>query len=71
MNGIENMHCTFCSYANGLIAYVREVVPVRKENWCPSDTLAHLGSASSGITSLSTPATLTAIEGNCRRCGRP
>jgi hypothetical protein len=25
LNGIEKINCTFCSYANGVIAYVREV----------------------------------------------
>jgi hypothetical protein len=33
LNGIEKMNCTFCSYANGLIAYVREVAP-DTTRWC-------------------------------------
>lgn len=35
LNGIEKMHCTFCSYANGLIAYVREVAARTEQYWCP------------------------------------
>lgn len=35
LNGIEKVHCTFCSYANGLIAYVREVAACTEQYWCP------------------------------------
>lgn len=35
LNGIEKMHCTFCSYANGLIAYVREIAARTELYWCP------------------------------------
>ena len=35
LNGIEKLHCTFCSYANGLIAYVREVAARTEQYWCP------------------------------------
>jgi hypothetical protein len=35
LNGIEKVHCTFCSYANGLIAYVREVAARTELYWCP------------------------------------
>jgi hypothetical protein len=35
MNGIEKVNCTFCSYANGLIAYVREVAARTEQYWCP------------------------------------
>ena len=35
LNGIERLHCTFCSYANGLIAYVREVAARTEQYWCP------------------------------------
>jgi hypothetical protein len=29
------VNCTFCSYANGLIAYVREVAARTEQYWCP------------------------------------
>ena len=35
LNGIEKVNCTFCSYGNGLIAYVREVAARTEQYWCP------------------------------------
>ena len=35
LNGIEKVHCTYCSYANGLLAYAREVTARTEEYWCP------------------------------------
>ena len=35
LNGIEKVNCTFCSYANGLIAYVREVSARTEQYRCP------------------------------------
>jgi len=35
LNAIEKLHCTFCSYANGLIAYVGEVAARTEQYWCP------------------------------------
>jgi hypothetical protein len=35
LNAIEKVHCTFCSYANGVIAYVREVAACTEQYWCP------------------------------------
>lgn len=35
LNGIEKVNCTFCSYANGLIAYVLEVAARTEQYWCP------------------------------------
>jgi hypothetical protein len=35
LNAIEKANCTFCSYANGLIAYVREVAALTEQYWCP------------------------------------
>jgi hypothetical protein len=35
LNGIEHVNCTFCSYANGVIAYVREVAARTEQYWCP------------------------------------
>jgi hypothetical protein len=35
LNGIEKINCTFCSYANGLIAYVGEVAARTEQFWCP------------------------------------
>jgi hypothetical protein len=35
LNGIEKLNCVFCGYANGLIAYVREVASRTEQYWCP------------------------------------
>jgi hypothetical protein len=35
LNVIEKLNCAFCSYANGLLAYVREVASRTEEYWCP------------------------------------
>lgn len=35
LNVIEQVNCTFCSYANGLLAYVREVAARTEQYWCP------------------------------------
>ncbi len=35
LNGVEKVGCTFCSYANGLIAFVREVAARTEQYWCP------------------------------------
>src|SRR5882672_1421521 len=35
LNEIEKANCTYCSYANGLIAYVREVAARTEQYWCP------------------------------------
>jgi len=35
LNGIEKMNCVFCGYANGVIAFVREVGGRTEQYWCP------------------------------------
>lgn len=35
LNAIEKAGCAFCSYANGLLAYVREVAARTEQYWCP------------------------------------
>ena len=35
LNAIEKANCTFCSYANGVIAYVREIAARTEQYWCP------------------------------------
>lgn len=35
LNAIERMNCFYCSYANGVIAYVREVAGRTEQYWCP------------------------------------
>ena len=35
LNGLEKLNCLYCSYANGVIAYVREVASRTEQYWCP------------------------------------
>ena len=35
LNVIEKINCAFCSYANGLIAYTREIASLTEAYWCP------------------------------------
>ena len=35
LNGIEKVTCVYCEYANGVIAYVREVAARTEQYWCP------------------------------------
>lgn len=35
LNGLEKINCAYCSYANGLIAYCREVFGLTEQYWCP------------------------------------
>lgn len=35
LNGIEKANCNYCGYANGLLAYIREVTARTEQYWCP------------------------------------
>jgi hypothetical protein len=35
LNAIEKAHCAYCSYANGLIGYAREIAARTEQYWCP------------------------------------
>ncbi|NBB53088.1 hypothetical protein GVN24_32930 [Rhizobium sp. CRIBSB] len=35
LNAVEKLNCAFCSYVNGVIAYVREVGARTEQFWCP------------------------------------
>ena len=35
LNAIEKFNCFYCSYANGVFAYVREVAGRTEQYWCP------------------------------------
>ncbi len=35
LNIIEKVNCAYCSYANGLISYVREIAARTEIYWCP------------------------------------
>lgn len=35
LNAMEKLNCAYCSYANGLVAFVREVAARTEQHWCP------------------------------------
>ena len=35
LNALEKLNCSYCSYANGLIGYVREIGSRTEQFWCP------------------------------------
>jgi hypothetical protein len=35
LNVLEKLNCAYCSYANGLIGYVREIAGRTEQYWCP------------------------------------
>jgi hypothetical protein len=35
LNAVEKLNCAYCSYANCLIAYVREIAARTEQYWCP------------------------------------
>lgn len=35
LNIIEKINCAYCSYANGLASYVKEIVGRTEQYWCP------------------------------------
>ena len=35
LNVLERFNCFYCSYANGLIAYIREIAARTEQHWCP------------------------------------
>jgi hypothetical protein len=35
LNTLEKINCAFCSYANGVVAYVREIGSCTEQYWCP------------------------------------
>ena len=35
LNWIEALNCVYCGYANGVLAYVREIAARTEQYWCP------------------------------------
>ena len=35
LNALEKLNCAYCSYANGLLAYVHEIAGRTEAYWCP------------------------------------
>jgi hypothetical protein len=35
LNWLERMNCRYCSYGNGVIAFVTEIAARTEQHWCP------------------------------------
>jgi hypothetical protein len=35
LNGLEKLNCVYCGYANGVLAYAREIAARSEQYWCP------------------------------------
>jgi hypothetical protein len=35
LNALEKLNCAYCSYANGIIAFTREIAARTEQYWCP------------------------------------
>jgi hypothetical protein len=35
LNALEKLNCAYCSYANGVVGYVREIGSRTEQYWCP------------------------------------
>ncbi|MCW8830890.1 MAG: hypothetical protein OQK32_05125 [Gammaproteobacteria bacterium] len=44
LNIIEKFNCIYCSYFNGLIAYIQEIAARTEQHWCPIKHARKLGS---------------------------
>lgn len=42
LNWIEKLNCIYCEYANGVIAYAREVASRTEQFWCPIKHARHV-----------------------------
>lgn len=45
LNLLEKLNCAYCSYANGVIAYVREIGARTEQYWCPIKHARRLAAA--------------------------
>jgi hypothetical protein len=35
LNALEKLNCAYCSYANGILAFGREIASRSEQYWCP------------------------------------
>ena len=45
LNAIEKVNCTYCGYANGVMAYAREIISRTEQHWCPIRHARHVPDA--------------------------
>jgi hypothetical protein len=45
LNTIEKVNCSYCGYANGVMAYAREIISRTEQHWCPIRNARHVPDA--------------------------
>jgi hypothetical protein len=45
LNTIEKVNCSYCAYANGVMAYAREIISRTEQHWCPIRHARHVPDA--------------------------
>lgn len=50
LNAVEKLNCFYCSYANGVAAYLREAGARTEQYWCPIKHARRLACAHDGYT---------------------
>jgi hypothetical protein len=45
LNSIEKVNCSYCGYANGVMAYAREIISRTESHWCPIRHARHVPDA--------------------------
>lgn len=64
LNALEKLNCAYCSYANGIIAFVREVAGLTEKHWCPIKHARRVLAAHPNMASSSIMATPKPFGGN-------
>ena len=69
LSALEKVNCTYCSYANGVLAYAREVTARTESYWCPIKHARPVCVTLMGATTRSrSTATAQAIVARGGRC---
>ena len=66
LNAIEKFNCMYCGYANGVLAYVREIAGRTEQYWCPIRRATVGARPTPTIASSSITATPRGTTGGCR-----
>jgi hypothetical protein len=45
LNALEKLNCVYCGYANGILAYAREIAARTEQFWCPIKHARRAGGA--------------------------
>ena len=70
LNALEKLNCAYCSYANGIVAFTREIAARTEQYWCPISTPAVSSAATRvtcGSTNTATPRVIRSGSSSCAR----